>query len=117
MGDELRLTAPQSTKLLVMWCSEGLEFVYDLGDWERRRVWASLKGETTEDPPNLRHLILRAQVNAQRNYEIYIVETVDISREMVEEYFSHSPQSIVDLIRERGHQLYSDRATKKAVIV
>jgi hypothetical protein len=55
-------------------------------------------------------LIMRARYNPQRHYEIYAVDCAEgmdekFWREQWEEY----PQETADLIRERGHKLYSDR--------
>ena len=61
---------------------------------------------------------IRAQVNTQRHYEIYSLTTdPGIDKETIEVMFEKSPQQIVDLIREKGVQLYSNRATGKPVII
>ena len=58
----------------------------------------------------VRNLILRATVNSQRHYEIY---AVDCSKGMDEEFWwkqwEEYPQATAELIRERGHKLYSNR--------
>ena len=114
-----RTSTPRpSYKYLVMWCNTGLEFIYDLADWERRKVWSALQGaEVTDNPPDLRVLIIRARANPQRHYELYIIETTDGDIDTMRECFEHSPQTIVDLIRERGTKVYSDRECEKAMIV
>lgn len=65
----------------------------------------------------VRSLILRAKFNSQRHYEIYAVDCTEgmdeaFWREQWEEY----PQETAELIRERGHKLYSDRATNQVRI-
>ena len=59
----------------------------------------------------VRSLLLRARYNPQRHYEIY---AVDCTEEMDEVFWraqwEEYPQSTAELIRERGHKLYSDRA-------
>ena len=74
-------------------------------------MWAALKGEKPSARiPNLNFLILRARANPQRNYEIYTVQVeADVSLKDIREMFKDSPQDIVDLVRARGHKLYSDR--------
>lgn len=106
-------------KFLLMWDCKGLEYIYDLGSWERRKVWDALKGvETTDNPARLQVLLLRARYNSHRHYEIYILETTDIDKETIIELFQSEPQRIVDLIRQYGHKLHSDRVhSTKAVIV
>ena len=63
-------------------------------------------------------LLLRARFNTHRHYEIY---AIDCAEEMGEEFWREQweeyPQATAELIRERGHKLYSDRAeTHKAKI-
>ena len=74
-------------------------------------MWAALKGEKPSARiPNLNMLILRARANPQRNYEIYTVQVEpDVSLTDIQDMFKDSPQDIVDLVRSRGHRLYSDR--------
>ena len=60
---------------------------------------------------------MRARFNPQRNYEIYAIDcdaSLDEAfwRNQWEEY----PQETADLIRERGHELYSDRSTTERTI-
>jgi hypothetical protein len=75
-------------------------------------MWCKLKGtEPTVRIPGLDILILRARSNPQRHYEIYTITVEpDISLKDIEDMFKDTPQAIVDLIRQRGHRLYSDRA-------
>jgi hypothetical protein len=64
----------------------------------------------------VRSLLLRAQFNPQRHYEIYAIDC-DLSmdeafwREQWDEY----PQATAELIRERGHKLFSDRVKTNQV--
>ena len=104
---------------LVMWCSEGLEFIYDLTKHERKAIMASLKGEPQPSIPNLNHLVLRAKYNTQRHYEIYTVSATEgITEDDLKALFDESPQYAADLIRQRGHKIYSDRAdpTKARIV-
>ena len=74
-------------------------------------MWAALKGEEPKARiPGLDLLILRARANPQRNYEIYTVQVEpDVSLKDIQDMFKASPQEIVDIVRARGHRLYSDR--------
>ena len=74
-------------------------------------MWAALKGEKPSARiPNLNFLILRARANPQRNYEIYTVQVeADVTLKDIQAMFKDSPQDIVELVRARGHKLYSDR--------
>ena len=64
----------------------------------------------------VKSLLLRARFNSQRHYEIY---AIDCTKEMNEEFWQKQweeyPQETAELIRERGHKLYSDRANTKQV--
>lgn len=96
---------------LVMWCNEGLEYIADLTEHERRVIWNTLKGQEDNSLPNLNALVLRAMYNTHRHYEIYTVSAAEgITEADLKELFEADPQYAADLIRERGRRLYSDRA-------
>ena len=105
---------------IIMWDSNGLEYVADITADEQRVMWEKLQGR---DAPrhaiaNPFHLKLRAQANPQRNYEIYFMgANKDITAEDIREAFEANPQNMVDVIRERGKCFYSGRNTEKRVIV
>ena len=105
---------------IIMWDSNGLEYVADITADEQRVMWEKLQGR---DAPrhaiaNPFHLKLRAQANPQRNYEIYFMGAdEDITAEDIREAFEANPQNMVDVIRERGKCFYSGRNTEKRVIV
>jgi len=107
-------------QFLIMWCNEGLECCIDITADEQRRMWQQLKGEPVSEKaiPNLNHIMLRARVNSQRHYEIYICEATDgITAEDIREMFEASPQSAADTIRRLGHCMHSDRAQKNRVLI
>lgn len=112
---------PANTHLyLAVWDCNGLEFLYNVSAWDKARVWSEISGQptTVRPPPSFQHLVLRARYNQQRHYEIYTF-TVDstISEQDLRDHFDSNPQSIVDLIRDRGNCLYSDRTVAKPAIV
>ena len=98
--------------LLLVWDCLGLEYSCNLTDYEKDIMWSTLKGEKPSVRiPNLDLLILRARANPQRHYEIYTVQVEpDVSLKDIRDMFKDTPQAIVDLVRARGHRLYSDRA-------
>lgn len=106
-----------ANKFLAMWDMLGLECLIDLTELEGKQVWATLKGEPGPDYPNLQHMILRAQFNPQRHYEIYAFETDDISYDDIKMMFKETPQVIVDAIRKSGHSFYSNRANLKERVI
>ena len=108
----------KTEKFLAMWDMTGLECVFNITEWEKRSLWATLKGETKfENVPNLKMMMLRARVNAQRCYEIYLFEATDLSVEDIKQAFKETPQFMANFIRENGTKLYSDRSeTNRQVI-
>ena len=105
-----KTTAPQT--LLLVWDCLGLEYSCNLTEYDKDLMWSTLKGEPPKVRiPGLDILILRARANPQRHYEIYTVQVEpDVSLKDIREMFKDTPQTIVDLVRVRGHRLYSDRA-------
>jgi hypothetical protein len=101
----------QPHTLLLVWDCLGLEYSCNLTEYEKDLMWSALKGEEPKVRiPGLDILILRARANPQRNYEIYTVQVEpDVSLKDIQDMFEDTPQTIVDLVRARGHKLYSDR--------
>ena len=107
-------------RFAVMWDCNGLEAVASIQEFEKRKMWAMLEGGAPNDiqPPNIMHWRLRAQMNPQRNYEIYILDAEEgITVEDIRSAFESDPQTMVDTIRRIGHRFYCNRATKERVIV
>lgn len=109
---------------LASWDSEGFEFLQDVSKyeyWDQEQLVGILANKPIgPNPLNalVGHLRLRAQFNPQRHYEIYSF-TVDsnLSEEDVRALSKNNPQFLVDWIRANGYKLYSDRNTKKPVII
>lgn len=80
-----------------------------------------LKNENTQrNPLNtiIQTLTLRARYNPQRHYEIYAVDcSEDMDEAFWREQWEENPQFTADLIREKGHKIFSDRRQTKPVIV
>lgn len=108
-----------SSTVALMWDCNGLEAAVNVTDINKKRVWATLKGEDTSKipfEPNLMHWRLRAQANMQRHYEIYLVEMDDsITVDDIIEAFESNPQTMADTVRRIGHKFYSDRVREDAV--
>lgn len=96
-------------RYLAMWDCYGLESLFDITDSDHDAMIAGLKGETFRTPYNISMMIMRAKFNTQRSYEIYAFTTEpDVDYGMIEAMFKESPQTIVELIRSRGHKIHSD---------
>lgn len=119
-------------KFIAYWSNEGLEYLADITDdlaaannFEKEKIFSILSDDHIGTNVKQRELnrmvnmmIMRAMANTQRHYELYTFEAdPSISEESIREMFNTSPQFIVDLIREKGIKLHSDRAWKKPAIV
>lgn len=107
---------------LVYWCSEGLESVIPITQyehWDAENTFRILNNEETVRNPMtgvLQSMLLRARVNSQRHYELYAVDCdTSITKEDLEQMFEDAPQTAADLIRSRGHKIYCNRAYKNHV--
>jgi hypothetical protein len=114
---------------LIMWCAEGLETIVpidmqQINEEYGKAVMARLSDDEEDVPysqrmsDTLRAMELRAQVNGQRNYEIYSLRTSpDITEDILCGLFDDNPQAIVDLIRSHGVRILgSGRGTDRPVI-
>jgi hypothetical protein len=108
---------------LFSWDCNGVEAIVPISQYEhinRENTMRILKEETPlSNPLNtiIRSLILRAQFNPQRSYEIYAVDCdSSLDEAFWKQQWSSNPQFTADLIREKGHKLYSNRATTSKVI-
>ena len=61
-------------------------------------------------------MLLRAKFNSQRHYEIYAIDCDDgLDVLFWRDQWENHPQETANIIRERGHKLYSDRVDNKRV--
>lgn len=120
---------------ILSWDCYGLEGIVPLSDIEaeiaeaeKQHAWEVLStpngySHPIKNPARYRlhsivnGMIMRARFNPQRNYEIYLITTIeDITADTLKQQFEGNPQGMAELIREKGTKLYSDRATTKRVI-
>jgi hypothetical protein len=110
---------------LIYWCSEGLESVTAIGQYEQIDIDNTFRILQDQDPVRnpvntmIQTMILRARFNSHRHYELYAITAVDgIMGPDIERMFDDNPQGAADTIRKIGVKLYSDRANRvKTVIV
>ena len=117
---------------LLSWDNMGLEGVVEVDyhalDLEQQNRVASIMADPHSRDPGtpssaqlsrtLSAMQLRARHNPQRHYEIYLVPVTDgISENDIRLMFASTPQAAADLMRERGTQLYSDRARHDQVVI
>ena len=95
---------------LLSWDCYGLEALIDISGKRKSATFATLANKPLPELPELTPILLRARMNPQRNYEVYaLVCDPDITEATLRAMFKDDPQGTVDLIRERGVKLYSDR--------
>lgn len=104
------------------WDQLGIESIIPISEyeqWEKENLIRLLKDEQAIRNPLdsiLHSLLIRARANSHRHYEIYAIDCdVSLDEEFWKEQWSKYPQATADLIRERGHKLFSDRANRKEV--
>ena len=114
---------------IVSWDCEGVEFFQEITEhhpdnWAKNHLFDSIKQSKKVEKPvsfPLQHLILRAQMNTHRNYEIYVfTSTMDIGPKEIKSWFMRDPQNFADWVREHhSYQVYNNRRDpyKKPLIV
>lgn len=107
------------------WDMLGIESIVPISQYEhidRDNTMRILREEQiVRSPMNtiIQNLMLRARVNPQRNYEIYAIDCdLSLDEAFWRQQWQDEPQATADLIRERGHKLYSDRlvADNRAIL-
>jgi hypothetical protein len=98
------------------WDHLGIESIIPITQYEtvdRENTMRILRDQqVVRNPLNsiIQSLLLRARFNSQRHYEIYAIDCdPSLDEEFWKKQWEENPQATADLIRERGHKLYSDR--------
>ncbi len=112
---------------IVSWDNLGVEFFEEITThhpdvWAKQHLFDSIKQSKKVEKPlsfNLSTLILRAQFNTHRHYEIYVFTSEDdLDRGDIESWFERDPQSFADWVRKNhSYEVYSNRKKTKDVIV
>jgi len=105
------------------WDQTGIESIIPITQyehWDKQNLINILSEKpSTRNPLTqiMHHVLMRARVNGHRHYEVYAVDCDEsLDEEFWKEQWAECPQETAELIRERGHKLYSNRATTKPVI-
>ena len=105
------------------WTMNGIESIVPITQYEefdKSNLFNMIAGKKVEKNPIdsiVRNILLRARVNNHRHYEVYAVEcAIDLDEKFWWKQWDEEPQYTAELIREKGHKLYSDRATDKVKI-
>ena len=95
--------------------SIGFEWIFNVTEYEKKKFWAVLKGDTKVDFPIPRHAILRAQANPQRFPEIWTFES-EIGLDELNEYAEESPQELADAIRRCGQNVFKTPKNESVIV-
>ena len=98
------------------WDQLGIESIIPISQYEFHEQENTMRllrdQKRINNPLNniVRSLLLRAKFNPQRHYEIYAIDcTEEMDEVFWREQWEEYPQATAELIRGRGHKLYSDR--------
>lgn len=99
---------------LFAWDTYGIESIIPITQYEfldKNNLLSMLADKPVEKnplPAIIRNLILRAQVNSHRFYEVYAIDCdEEFTEEFWKEQWNEHPQATAELIRERGYKLFS----------
>jgi hypothetical protein len=116
------MTSLTTNAYLVYWCSEGLESIVPITQYEQIDVENTFRVLNDEEPVRnpmygiIQMMTLRGRLNTQRNYELYAIDCSEgITEEDIRSMFDNNPQTAADLIRSKGLKLYGDPAGKNRV--
>ena len=109
---------------ILSWDCTGLEAAVPITQYEQldhQNLLNVIAGKQEEKNPVgniLYRMKLRAQFNSQRFYEIY---AIDCEEELTEDdwhsMFKSSPQSMAELIREKGIKIFCNRRSNQQVVI
>ena len=106
------------------WDQLGIESIIPITEYEhhnKQNLMRMLKGdEAVRNPLNgiIQKLVMRARFNPQRHYEIYAVDCdPSLDEEFWRRQWEEHPQFTADLIRDKGHKIYSDRQTMTNLVI
>lgn len=111
---------------IVSWDNLGVEFFEEITEhhpdnWAKDHLFDTIRQNKRVGKPmgfNLQALILRAQFNSHRHYEIYVFTSdEDLGPTEIKQWFTSDPQSFADWVRENhSYKVYSNRKTTKDLI-
>ena len=95
---------------LLSWDIQGLEAVVNITDLDKEATWATLQDKPGPRLSSVVNAVMfRARYNSQRHYEVYTVTmSKDITEQDIRDMFERNGQAMADLIRKRGHCMYTD---------
>ena len=104
------------------WDMYGIETILPISryeHWDQEQLLRMLASKEPERNPLtgiIQGLLLRARFNSHRQYEIYAVACDEsCTEEFWRNQWRDYPQETANIIRDRGHKIYSDRINKEKV--
>ena len=83
----------------------GFEWIFNVTEYDKKKMWAVLKGDVGVEFPIPRHAVLRARANPQRFPEIWAFES-EMTQNELEEIAEESPQVLADAVRRCGQNVF-----------
>lgn len=104
---------------IVSWDCEGVEFFQEITEhhpdnWAKNHLFDSIRNNKKVEKPfgfPLQHMVLRAQTNHHRNYEIYVfTSSTEVGPKEIKAWFTRDPQDFADWVRQHhSYQVYNNR--------
>ena len=114
--DDEEAEDPRNGMFAIMWDCYGLEAVARIPN-PADETFAILANQPPPSMPNINMWALRARLNPQRNYEIYLITAQPgITEDNIRDMFENNPQVAADTIRRIGQLFASHRETSERVI-
>lgn len=96
---------PKINAFMAYWDSLGFEWIVNVTDYEKKKFWATLKGDTKVDMPIPRYAIIRARANPQRFPEIWGFES-ELTLKELQKFAHEHPQALATAIRNCGQAVF-----------
>jgi len=115
---DTKYTGNEGNVFLLSWDQEGLDSCINATTLEQENVWATLADKQLQNHLSqiVTMVMIRAQANPQRHYEVYTIHVSSgITEYDLREMFNNDPQGSADLIRESGTKLASYREDKSRI--
>lgn len=96
---------PKINAFMAYWDTLGFEWIVNVTDYEKKKFWATLKGDTKVDMPIPRYAIMRARANPQRFPEIWGFES-ELTLKELQKFAHEHPQALATAIRNCGQAVF-----------
>ena len=90
---------------MAYWDTLGFEWIVNVTDYEKKKFWATLKGDAKVDMPIPRYAIMRARANPQRFPEIWGFES-ELTLKELQKFAIEHPQALATAIRNCGQAVF-----------